>query len=97
MSSSMGQGQQTSASMGQPQPSMGGQLQTPMSNEMFDLVSVLYFSLEADYKHQRYIDDAQQAGDNDLVQFFQQCQQEDRQRAQQARQLLNRKIQSQMH
>lgn len=89
MSTSMGQGQQASAS--------AGQTQLPLPNETFDLLSVLYYSLEADYKHQRYIQDAQQAGDNDLVQFFQQCQQQERQRAQQAQQLLNRKMQSQVH
>lgn len=89
MSSSMGQGQQMGASTGLPQ--------TSMPNEVFDLVSVLYFALEADFKHQRYIQDAQQAGDNDLVQFFQECQQHDRQLVQQARQLLSRKMQTPIH
>ncbi|HEX8035210.1 MAG TPA: hypothetical protein VF510_15255 [Ktedonobacterales bacterium] len=87
MSSSMGQ--QTSASMGQPP--------TGMSNETYDLVSILYHALENGFTSDRYIQDAQQAGDNDLVQFFQQCQQQDRQRAQQAQQLLSRKLQPPMH
>ena len=41
--------------------------------------------------------DAQQSGDNDLVQFFQQVQQQDKQRAQQAQQLLNQKLQMTTH
>ncbi|MGZ3581548.1 MAG: hypothetical protein ACXWP6_02255, partial [Ktedonobacterales bacterium] len=81
--------QQTSASM--------GQSPTGMSNETYDLVSILYHSLESSSTSDRYIQDAQQAGDNDLARFFQQCQQQDRQRAQQAQQLLNRKMQSSVH
>jgi hypothetical protein len=87
MSSSMGQ--QTSASM--------GQAPTGISNETYDLVSILYHALKSGSTSDRYIQDAQQAGDNDLVQFFQQCQQQDRQRVQQCQQFLNRKIQSPMH
>lgn len=87
MSSSMGQ--QTSASM--------GQSSTGMANETYDLVSILYHALKSGSTSQQYIQDAQQAGDNDLVQFFQQCQQEDRQRVQQAQQLMSRKMQTPVH
>ncbi len=69
-----------------------GQGATGASDILYDLVSVLYHSLESGSTYQKYIQDAQQSGDNDLAQFFQQCQQGDRQRAQQAQQLLQQKL-----
>lgn len=75
---------QTSGGMAQGQGATG----TP--NFVFDLVSVLYHSLESGSKIQQYIQDAQQSGNNDLVQFFQQVQQQDKQRAQQAQQILSK-------
>jgi hypothetical protein len=86
MTSSMGQ-------MGNVQQTHGPQA-TGMPNEIFDLVSVLYHSLESGATNQGYIQDAQQAGDSDLLQFFQMVQQEDRQRCQRAQQLLNQKLSS---
>ena len=79
------------SSMGtQTNMSSSGQGATGAPNHIFDLVSVLYHALEGGTTYQQYIQDAQQAGENDLVQFFQQCQQQDRQRAQQAQQLLQK-------
>ena len=74
-----------------------GQSATGVPNHMFDLVSVLYHALKSGTTNQMYIQDAQQSGDNDLVQFFQQVQQQDKQRAQQAQQLLNQKLQMTAH
>jgi hypothetical protein len=71
-----------------------GQTQTGTPNQVFDLVSVLYHTLESSSTTQMYIQDAQQVGDNDLLNFFQQIQQEDRRRADMAKQLLSRKMQS---
>lgn len=71
--------------------SAGGQSSTGMSDQLYDLVSVLYHSLESGATNQKYIQDAQKTGDNDLVQFFQSIQQQDQQRAQQAKQLLSKK------
>ena len=71
--------------------STGGQSSTGMSNQLYDLVSVLYHSLESGATNDKYIQDAQQTGDNDLVQFFQTIQQQDQQRVQQAKQLLSKK------
>ncbi|HKV84598.1 MAG TPA: hypothetical protein VJN88_08580 [Ktedonobacterales bacterium] len=71
--------------------STGGQSSTGMSNQLYDLVSVLYHSLESGATNQKYIQDAQQSGDNDLVQFFQTIQQQDQQRIQQAKTLLSKK------
>lgn len=58
----------------------------------FNLVSILYHALEGGTTYDRYIQDAQQQGDQELVQFFQQTQQEERQRAERAQQLLGRRI-----
>lgn len=65
------------------------QQQTSVSNAYYDLVSVLYHALEASQTYATYIQDAQASGNQDLVQFFQQVQQEDNNRAQRAQQLLH--------
>ncbi len=64
------------------------QQQTGVSNTYYDLVSVLYHALEASQTYASYIRDAQASGNQQLVQFFQQVQQEDNNRAQRAQQLL---------
>jgi hypothetical protein len=69
------------------------QSQTGTANHVYDLVSVLYHALESTATNQQYIQDAKQAGDNDLVQFFQEIQRGDQQRAEKAKQLLKRQIQ----
>jgi hypothetical protein len=69
-----------------------GQAQTGIPNHVYDLVSVLYHALRSNSTNQTYIQDAQQVGDNDLLSFFQQVQQEDRRRADMAKQLLSRKM-----
>src|SRR5690348_788701 len=82
-----------SSSMGTTGTSGGmaqGQGATGTPNFVYDLVSVLYHSLESGSTIQQYIQDAQQSGNNDLVQFFQQVQQQDKQRAQQAQQILSK-------
>ena len=62
--------------------------QTPISNAYYDLVSVLYHALEASQTSAAYVQDAQQAGNQQLAQFFQSVQQTANQQADQARQLL---------
>ncbi len=54
----------------------------------FDLVSILYHSLEGAATYDKYIQDAQGIGDNSIVQFFQEVQREEQQRAQRCQQLL---------
>lgn len=54
----------------------------------FDLESILFHALDGGSAIQQYIQDAPQAGDNELVQCFQHISQQNRQRAQQAEQLL---------
>lgn len=67
-----------------------GQAVTGAPNVVYDLVSVLYHTLKSGSTIPQYIQDAQQSGNNDLVQFFQQVQQQDKQRAQQAQQILGK-------
>jgi hypothetical protein len=62
--------------------------QTSVNNVLYDLTSVLYHTLEASQTYATYIQDAQQSGNQQLVQFFQQLQQQDNQRAQYAQQML---------
>ena len=68
--------------------------QTSVSNIYFDLVSVLYNSLQAAQAASAYIQDAQQSGNQQLVQFFQGYQQSANQQAQQAQQALSQMRQS---
>lgn len=70
----------------------GGTQNTGVPNGQFDLVSVLYHALEGATTYGRYSMDAQQEGDQELAQFFQQAQQEERQRAQMAQQLLGQRV-----
>ena len=64
--------------------------QTSIDNQYFDLVSVLYHTLEASQTFANYVQDAQQGGNQELAQFFQQIQQQENQWAVQAKQLLER-------
>jgi hypothetical protein len=54
----------------------------------YNLVSVLYHALQGAETYDQYISDAEQRGDQDLAQFFRKAKEEDRQRADQAKQLL---------
>jgi hypothetical protein len=55
----------------------------------YNLVSVLYHTLKEAETVEKYIRDAEQTGDENLVRFFRQLQEEDRRRGDQAKQLLN--------
>jgi hypothetical protein len=68
--------------------------QTSVPNIYFDLVSVLYNSLQAAQAASAYLQDAQQSGNQQLVQFFQSYQQTANQQAQQAQQILSQVGQS---
>ena len=61
---------------------------TGVSNANFNLVSILYHALQAAQTYDTYIRDAEQQGDTNLAQFLRQIQNEDRNRAQYAMQLL---------
>jgi hypothetical protein len=65
---------------------------TGARDEHYDLVSVLYHTMQEASSLQTYIEDARSAGDNDLAGFFEEVQQQDRQRTERAKQLLGRKL-----
>ena len=65
---------------------------TGTSNKHYDLVSILYHSLEGAQTYARYVEDAGSEGDKELAQFFLQAQQEENNRAEKAKQLLAARI-----
>ena len=65
---------------------------TGASDPYYNLVSVLYHTLQAAQTYDTYISDADRLGDNELAQFLRQVQTEDRNRAQFAMQLLARRL-----
>lgn len=65
---------------------------TATRDEHYDVVSVLYHTLQEGDTIQRYIDDARQKGDEELAAFFEEVQAEDRRRAERAKQLLAARI-----
>jgi hypothetical protein len=89
MSSGMGTAQGQAGTSG-----MMGQTGTGVPDPVYDIVSMLYHALEGGTSLEQYIRDAQQAGDNDLVAFFQKSHQDYRQCAQQAQQLLAQRLQN---
>ena len=68
------------------------QQRTSTNNLYYDLVSVLYHALEGGQTYATYIQDAQQAGDQQLAQFFQQVQQQNNMLANQAQQLISQRM-----
>ena len=61
---------------------------TGASDPVYDLVSVLYHALQGAETTMLYSDDADFEGDDELVQFFQEVQAQDRARARRAKALL---------
>ncbi len=61
---------------------------TGTKDEHYNLVSVLYHALEGGELYDKYISDAEQAGDDELVQFFREVQEQERERSDRAKGLL---------
>jgi rubrerythrin len=68
-------------------PREGEQL-TGVSDNVYNLSSVLYHAAEGGTLYAKYIEDAEKEGDRDLVAFFREVQQQDAQRAKKASDLL---------
>jgi hypothetical protein len=68
------------------------QQRTNTNNLYYDMVSVLYHSLEAGQTYATYIQDAQKAGDQQLAQFFQQIQQQQSMWANQMQQMISQRM-----
>lgn len=65
---------------------------TGTSNEVYDLVSVLYHALQSAETCTQYIEDAERAGDDALCAFFEQVQNQGRRIAEQAKQLVSERL-----
>ncbi len=68
---------------------------TGTENQHFNLVSVLYHALESATTVEKYIQDAEQSGNQDLVQFFREVQNQNRQCADRAKQYLAQELSQQ--
>ena len=61
---------------------------TGTPNTIYDLSSVQFHALEGGASYDAYIEDAEREGDEELTEFFRQVQEEDRDRASEARMLI---------
>jgi rubrerythrin len=68
-----------------------GEQVTGVRDSVYNLSSVLYHAAEGGTVYAKYIDDAEQEGDQELAEFFRQVQQQDAERAQQAKSLLDQR------
>jgi rubrerythrin len=68
-----------------------GQQLTGISDTVFNLGSVFYHAAEGGQVYAKYIEDAEREGDQELVEFFREVQQQDAHRAQKAKQLISRR------
>lgn len=66
--------------------------QTGMRDKHYDIVSTLYHALQGAETTSKYIDDAQQEGDTEVMDFFKEVQQHNRQIAERAKQLLAQRV-----
>jgi hypothetical protein len=64
---------------------------TGISDAVFDLTSVFYHAAEGGQVYVKYIDDAAREGDDELVEFFKDVQEQDAWRAQKAKTLISRR------
>lgn len=70
----------------------GDERSTGTPNHVFDAVAALTNILEAGAVYEQYITDAEQAGDQELVDYFRNAQEEDRRRAEELKRLLNTRL-----
>jgi hypothetical protein len=69
-----------------------GERVTGVRDEHYNLVSILYHSLQGAQTYDTYIRDAEGAGDSELAQFFCDVRGEEHRRAVRAKELLGRKL-----
>jgi len=58
----------------------------------YNLVSVLYHTLQGAETSVQYVSDAEESGDEELARFFRDVQEEDRRRAERAKTLLGQRL-----
>lgn len=61
---------------------------TATADETYGIVSVLYHALQGAQTYGQYIADAERAGNEELVEFFKECQSQENERARRAKTLL---------
>lgn len=60
----------------------------PLRDDTFGVLSVLYHALQGAETIQQYVDDARESGDEDLIEFFDECAQKHMAIARRAKMLL---------
>ncbi len=70
----------------------GGEQQTGTQDEHYNLISALYHLLKGASTSEQYVADAQEAGDQELAQFFRDWQDEQRNFAERAKNLLGSRM-----
>lgn len=58
----------------------------------YNLVSILYHTLQGAETSMQYVSDAEESGDEELARFFRDVQEEDRRRAERAKTLLGQRL-----
>lgn len=71
---------------------MADQGQTGTDDVSFNLVSVLYHTLQEAETMEKYIRDAEASGDQDVIGFFREIQDANRRRSERAKQFLHRTL-----
>jgi hypothetical protein len=61
---------------------------TQERDDVYGLVSVLYHALQGAENYAQYAQDARRSGDEDIIEFFEECQAEEVERADRAKELL---------
>ena len=65
---------------------------TGTADVTYNLVSILFHALQGAETYDQFVRDAEQSGDEDLAQFFRMVKEEDGRRADQAKQILGRRL-----
>jgi rubrerythrin len=60
----------------------------------YNLISVLYHTLQGAETSVQYVSDAEESGDEELAKFFRDVQEEDRRRAERAKTLIGQRLSS---
>ena len=71
---------------------MKTEAQTGTPNEQYDLISIIYHSLQSASVCNMYIQDANISEDRELIEFFQQVKEQNCQQAEQAKQLMAQRM-----
>jgi len=71
-----------------PKAAAAAAAETSTSDHVYGVVSVLYHALQGAETYSQYIEDAREAGDDELTTFFEECRDEEKNRAARAKTLL---------